>query len=73
MIERRTPTDARRAQKIRELYELVAALDRRVPQVERVGEDSIARAAAALRTEALQRIEALEREGYQVIASSNDS
>jgi len=68
MIERKTPTCTPRAQKVRELYELVAALDRRVPQVERVGEDSIARAAAALRTEALQRIEALEREAVAVDA-----
>ena len=30
-----------RAQIVRELYELIAALDRRVPQVERVGEISI--------------------------------
>jgi hypothetical protein len=48
-------------QTVRELYELVAALERRVPHVERVGELSIARAAAALKTEALQRIEELER------------
>jgi Trp operon repressor len=51
-----------RAQIVRELYELIAALDRRVPQVERVGETSIARAAAALKSEALKRIEDLERE-----------
>jgi hypothetical protein len=62
MIERKRPTQIHRAQKVRELYELVEALDRRVPHVERVGENSIARAAAALKTEALQRIEALERE-----------
>jgi hypothetical protein len=52
-----------RAQIVRELYELIAALDRRVPQVERVGEISIARAAAGLRSDALKRIEELEREG----------
>jgi hypothetical protein len=46
---------------VRELQELVAALDRRVPHVERVGEVAIAAAAAALRTEALKRIGALER------------
>jgi hypothetical protein len=51
-----------RAQTVRELYELIAALDRRVPHVERVGEISIARAAAALRLEALKRIEELERQ-----------
>ena len=54
--------ESSRAQTIRELHELIAALDRRVPHVERVGEVSIARAAAALRLEALRRIEELERE-----------
>ena len=47
---------------VRRLHELIAALDRRVPQVQRAGELSIARAAAALRTEALTRIEQLECE-----------
>jgi hypothetical protein len=51
-----------RSQTVRDLYELIAALDRRVPQVERVGEISIARAACALKLEALKRIEQLERE-----------
>jgi hypothetical protein len=50
-----------RTRTIRELRELVAALDRRVPQVHRLGEVSIARAAAALKAAALQRIEELER------------
>lgn len=50
-----------RARTIRELHELVAALDRRVPQVRRLGEISIARTAAALRASALKRIEELER------------
>ena len=50
------------AQTVRELLELIAALDRRVPQVERVGEISIARAASALKLEALKRIEETERE-----------
>jgi hypothetical protein len=44
------------------LYEVIAALDRRVPQVQRAGEASIAHAAAALRAEAVQRIANLERE-----------
>jgi hypothetical protein len=57
-----TPAQPHRTQTVRELYELVAALDRRVPHVERAGELSIARAAAALKAEALLRIEALERE-----------
>jgi hypothetical protein len=51
-----------RAKTVRELRELIAALDRRVPQVERVGEISIARAASALKLEALKRIQELEGE-----------
>lgn len=47
---------------VRELLELIAALDRRVPQVQRVGEASIARDAAALKARALKRIEELECE-----------
>lgn len=47
---------------VRELQELIAALDRRVPQVQRAGEASIAREAAALRARALKRIEELEHE-----------
>jgi hypothetical protein len=43
------------------LRELIAALDRRVPHVERVGEIQIARDAATLRREALRRIEELTR------------
>jgi hypothetical protein len=43
-----------------QLRELVDALDRRVPQVERAGEAAIARSAAALRTAALDRIRELE-------------
>ena len=45
-----------------ELYELIEALDRRVPYVERAGEVAIARAAAALRGEASRRIATLEHE-----------
>jgi len=52
--------ESSREQTVRELRELVAALDRRVPQVERVGEIPIARAAVALKSEALKRIEELE-------------
>jgi hypothetical protein len=60
MIEptRHVATD--RARIVRELHELIAALDRRVPQVHRMGELAIATAAAALRGEALKRIEELE-------------
>ena len=47
---------------MRELQELIAALDRRVPKVQRAGEVSIAREAAALKARALKRLEELERE-----------
>jgi hypothetical protein len=56
------------ARTVRELYELITALDRRVPQVERVGEVSIARTAAALKIDALKRIDELEREAARVDA-----
>jgi hypothetical protein len=42
------------------LRELIDALDRRVPQVERVGEIRIAREAAALKKEAMRRIDVLK-------------
>jgi hypothetical protein len=41
---------------IRELEELVAALDKRVPRVEHAGEAAIARDAAALRAKAIERL-----------------
>jgi len=40
----------------RELEELIAALDRRVPRVEQAGEVAIAREAAALRARAVERL-----------------
>jgi hypothetical protein len=52
-----TPTSA-----VRELLELIAAIDRRVPQIQRAGEASIARDAARLKARALERIKELERE-----------
>lgn len=57
-----TAADRSSARIMRELHELIDALDRRVPQVERVGEVAIARAAEALRAEALKRIATLERQ-----------
>jgi hypothetical protein len=56
------PRGASRAESLRHLRELVEALDRRVPHVERVGEDTIARDAAALKKKALKRIADLEAE-----------
>ena len=50
------------AEAIRELLELIDALDRRVPHVERAGEAAIARDAAELRARAMERIEELERD-----------
>jgi hypothetical protein len=68
MTECMTTAQTNRARTIRELYELIAALDRRVPQVERLGEVSIARAAATLKIDALKRIEELQREAARVDA-----
>jgi hypothetical protein len=55
----------RRKRTIRDLSELIAALDRRIPKVERVGEALIARAAAKLKDEAIKRIVDLERDCLQ--------
>jgi hypothetical protein len=44
----------------RELEELIAALDRRVPRVEQAGEAAIAREAAALRARAVDRLAELK-------------
>ena len=54
-----------RTRVVRELLELIAALDRRVPQVHRASEASIARD-AALKARALKRIEELEQEPSSV-------
>jgi hypothetical protein len=49
-----------RSQLISDLHELIEALDRRVPRMERAGEAAIVRDAAALRTEAVKRLAQLE-------------
>lgn len=46
---------------IRDLNELIDAIDRRLPQVQRSGEAAIANAAMRLRIEARARIAELER------------
>jgi hypothetical protein len=51
------------AELARELEELIAALDRRVPRVERAGEAEIARDAAALRAKAVDRLAELTGRG----------
>ena len=45
-----------RPQLAHELQELIAALDRRVRRVERVGEEAIARDAASLKARAVKRL-----------------
>ena len=51
--------------RIRDLSELIIALDRRVPRTGRAGEASIASAAAKLKDEAIQRIADLKRKILQ--------
>lgn len=63
MTNKRPITPPASTQLLAELCELVAALDRRVPHLERTGETGIAHDAAMLRNRALTRIEALKREG----------
>ncbi|HJU44525.1 MAG TPA: hypothetical protein VJ691_16990 [Vicinamibacterales bacterium] len=49
------------AEKLLYLTELIAAIDRRVPHVQRAGESAIANAAVRLRRDAIRRIEEIER------------
>jgi len=62
MTNTKTTTEAVRTRTLRNLRERIAALDRRVPQIEDTGEIVIARDAAALREKAMQRITELESE-----------
>lgn len=55
-----TPPNDKTKQQIRHLRELIAALDKRQPQIERVGEADIARDAAALKKKAFQRLAELQ-------------
>ena len=50
------------------LEELVEALDRRIPQVERVGETEITADANRLRACAMQRIAALRRREFEPVS-----
>jgi hypothetical protein len=54
----------------RELRELIAALDRRVPHVERLGELDIARAATALKRAAELRLAALEADAERLASAT---
>ena len=58
MATERSNDSAKR--QIRYLRELIEALDRRVPMIERVGEAKIAKEAAALKDKALKRLAELE-------------
>ena len=53
--------DAERQRAIRHLRQLIDALNRRVPHIERAGEAAIARDAADLMKQALKRLKALEK------------
>ena len=54
------------------LEELIAALDRRVPRVEQVGEAGIAHDAAALRAKAVKRLAELVRDTVHPPTSAAD-
>ena len=56
----------------RELHELIAALDRRLPRVEQAGEEAIARDAAALREKAVQRLKELEGDSQVAPRETSD-
>jgi hypothetical protein len=57
-----TEKSQRRKELVKELRELIEALDRRVPQIERAGEQEIARDSALLKKKAQDRIGRLENE-----------
>lgn len=60
MPDKTSAREVARVRALRHLRELIAALDRRVPHIERTGELEIARDAATLRARALERIAELE-------------
>jgi len=59
MTTETTAVENNRAETVRALRDLIAALDRRTPHVERAGEASIAEAAVALKLAALKRLDEL--------------
>jgi hypothetical protein len=58
--DKKTGPEADRPRALRHLRELIAALDRRVPHIERSGEIAIVRDVAILREQAMNRIARLE-------------
>ena len=65
MADKKKTADVDRADAQRHLRELIAALDRRVPHCERLGEVEIVQAATALRKKAEQRLAKLEAESRE--------
>ena len=61
-----------KAELVKHLRQLVDALDRRVPHVERNGEEKIANEAHALKELALRRLEELEAEASGTIPHALD-
>jgi hypothetical protein len=57
---------------VRHLQQLVEALDRRVPHVERAGEDQIANDAHALKELAMRRLAQLEEEERRTATAALD-
>jgi hypothetical protein len=62
VADKKKTSEGDRARARRHLRELIAALDRRVPHVERLGEVEIARAATALKKKAMERLAKLDAE-----------
>lgn len=56
-----------RTELVRDLEELIAALDRRLPGVAEAGEVAIVRDAAALRAKAVRRLAELSASTYEVV------
>ena len=65
------PVSASERSVLDDLRELVAALDRRVSHLDRKGERDIARDAAALRAEAMNRIREIENEDCALTVTSS--
>jgi hypothetical protein len=62
-VSARSPVNvAAQATIVRELRELIKAIDRRLPQIERAGEAAIETTARQLRADAQHRIAQIERE-----------
>ena len=61
--------DSIRKRVIARLRELISALVRRQPQIERAGEQRIARESATLKREAQDRIAELEASGSRAVAA----